>query len=158
MENIEYRGKQKACNVNWIYGQYFKTPITDESTNSEPSAGWYFLTGIERHCISQNGCVFEIDQETIGLFTTKTDKENHKLYSGDIIELLDGTIAEIKYGKYEMYCPYDEEFMINLGFYVKSPRLPLPMPLGPTEDYAIRLGNIYDNPEFLNNLCRTVKE
>lgn len=41
------------------------------------------------------------------------------------------------------------ECMLNVGFYVEAKGFK-PMPLGNTEDYAIKIRNIYENPELLD--------
>ena len=63
--NGEYRGK-RVDNGEWVYGYYFKTPLTDESTGSKPEDGWHFLSGRVRSCIStETGCVYEVNPETV---------------------------------------------------------------------------------------------
>lgn len=54
---------------------------------------------------------------------------------------------EICYGKYAAYCPNDQEYMETVGFYVVSNTTDDAMPLGPTKEYALLLGNVVDNPE-----------
>ena len=52
------------------------------------------------------------------------------------------------------FCPGDKEYMENVGFFVISKDaedlygVSEPMPLGSTEDYAVLVGNIFDNPEL----------
>ena len=75
---IEFRGK--SLEGEWVCGDYFKTPLTDESTNSKPEDGWFFLTDKVRHCISDNGCVYEVDPQTVGQFAEIKD-----YCEGDII-------------------------------------------------------------------------
>lgn len=55
---------------------------------------------------------------------------------------------EICYGKYAAYCPNDEEYMETVGFYMVSNTTDDAMPLGPTKEYALLLGNVVDNPEI----------
>jgi hypothetical protein len=66
MREIKFKGK-RIDNGEWVEGHYFITPLTDEATGSKPEDGWYFLTGRERHCISKNNCVYEIDDSTLCL-------------------------------------------------------------------------------------------
>ena len=63
--------------------------------------------------------------------------------------------SEICYGKYMAFCPADKEMMENVGFFAVSRDtaelygIDTHMPLGMTEDYAILVGNIFDNPELM---------
>lgn len=83
-------------------------------------------------------------------YTDLPDKNGKGICEGDIIELLDGTLAQVCFGNFEGYCPYDQMWMPSVGFYVIGiNRYQKPMPLGPTEDYAVIKGNIYMNPELL---------
>ncbi|MDE6232160.1 MAG: YopX family protein, partial [Lachnospiraceae bacterium] len=96
----------------------------------------------------------EIDPETICLCTGKEDISGKIIYQGDIIEshLSNGQISAlnlvIKYGAYKAYCPEDKEYMDSVGFYAEAEGYQ-DMPIGPTEEYAKVIGNIYDNPELL---------
>jgi uncharacterized phage protein (TIGR01671 family) len=84
MRQITFRAKRKD-NGQWVHGYYFKTPLTDEATGSKHEDGWFFLTGRERHVISQNGCVYEIDPETLGQETGLCDVNGFLIFEGDII-------------------------------------------------------------------------
>ena len=143
---IKFCGK-RIDNGEWVYGAYFCLHHNDERTHIH-----HFIIP-DNMPIPKDKPIGEIQveviPETIELFTSKQDKENHELYSGDVIEMLDGSIALIKYGEFEMYCPIDDMDMDNVGFYVLSPQFDMSMPLGPTESYALKLGNIHDNPELL---------
>ena len=62
---IRFKGK-RIDTGEWVSGYYFKTPLTDENSGTDPEVGWYFLTGKTRHCISnEDGLVFVVDAETI---------------------------------------------------------------------------------------------
>lgn len=62
---IKFRAK-RIDNENFVEGNYFKTPLTDENSGLNTSTGWFFLAdGITRHCIEQNGVAFVIDPETL---------------------------------------------------------------------------------------------
>lgn len=87
-------------------------------------------------------------------FTGKCDISGKKVYEGDIIEShLGGQIIagnmEIKYGTYQAYCPADKCYMDSVGFYAVARGYP-DMPIGPLEDYAKVIGNIFENPELLS--------
>lgn len=94
-KDLQFRGK-RIDNNQWVYGQYFKTPLTDENSGTTPDAGWFFLTGETRHCIVQNCVAFVVDVNTVGLcsgFSQNTEKD---LCEGDIIEI-DGTKMLVYY-------------------------------------------------------------
>ena len=62
---VKFKGR-RIDNNQWVEGYYFKTPLTDENSGTNPVVGWFFLTGIERHCISsENGSVFVIQSDTV---------------------------------------------------------------------------------------------
>lgn len=78
--------------------------------------------------------------------------DTQEIFAGDILKNEDGIIFEVHYGEYQMYCPADRQYMQNIGFYVTSPNYKyhnIVMPLGPTEAYATKIGNIYQTPELL---------
>lgn len=86
--------------------------------------------------------------------THKQDISGADVYEGDFIEShLGGEILDIrmlvKYGAYEAYCPADKCYMENVGFYVEAAGYPQ-MPLGPLQDYAKTIGNIYKNADWLD--------
>lgn len=68
--------------------------------------------------------------------------KNELIEEDTISSVLTDIKMTIKYGEYEAYCPADRAYMKNIGFYVQAEGIP-DMPLGPTEDYAIRIGNKY---------------
>lgn len=92
----------------------------------------------------------EADPETVQRYTGKEDTQGNKLFEGDVIQsLISKTVKmEICYGRYGAYCPYDREYMENIGFFVVANTTDDAMPLGPTENYALLLGNVVDNPEI----------
>lgn len=98
----------------------------------------------------EDGLVAEklVDSNTIGLCTGKKDKNKADIFQGDVLENEAGTRLEVRYGSYLMYCPVDNCMMENVGFYTVADGYYEDMPLGPTEDYAVIIGNIHDNPEL----------
>lgn len=89
-----------------------------------------------------------VEKKTIGLCSGKRDKKGVEIYQGDIIENKQGTRFEVRYGIFVMYCPVDDCMMENIGFYAVAEGYYEDMPLGPTEEYATIIGNIYENPEL----------
>ena len=106
MKEIKFRG-QRVDNKQWVHGFYFKTPLTDEATNSKPEDGWSFLSGRERHCISQGSCVYEVIPETVGQYINITDINNNEYCEGDIYKYENpnygygGNAKEFKYRIFE---------------------------------------------------------
>lgn len=86
--------------------------------------------------------------------TGKPDISGEFVYEGDFIESHQGTqildiLMLVKYGTYEAYCPADEGYMDNVGFYVEAVGYPQ-MPVGPLSDYAKVIGNMWENSEWLD--------
>ena len=103
--------------------------------------------------IIQESCrVLEEGDYILQWSTGRMDITGLEVYEGDVIEShLGGRILAlnmvVKQGNYQMYCPVDEQYMDNVGFYVSAKGLP-DMPLGPVEDYEKVIGNILENPEL----------
>lgn len=86
--------------------------------------------------------------------TGKQDISGEVVYEGDFIESHQGTqildvLMLVKYGTYQAYCPADDAYMDNVGFYVEAVGYPQ-MPLGPLEDYAKVIGNVCENADWLD--------
>lgn len=86
--------------------------------------------------------------------THKADISGVTVYEGDFLESHLGTkvldiLMLVKYGTYEAYCPTDKVYMDNVGFYVEAVGFPQ-MPIGPVEDYAKVIGNVYENADWLD--------
>lgn len=87
--------------------------------------------------------------------TGKQDISCEYIFEGDFIESHQGThildvLMLVKYGTYEAYCPADDDYMENVGFYVEAAGYPQ-MPLGPVTEYAKVIGNICENADMLEN-------
>lgn len=86
------------------------------------------------------------------LNTGKKDISGECVYEGDFIESHQGTqvldiVMQVKYGTYQAYCPTDDDYMDNVGFYVEAEGYPQ-MPLGPTEEYAKVIGNVHEDLDW----------
>lgn len=101
--------------------------------------------------VRKKGTYFIADPNTVGLYSGKKDKKGKEIYSGDILENSSGTRFEVRFGSYAMYCPVDNCMMENVGFYVVADGYYEDMPLGPTEEYALIIGDIFKNPELKVN-------
>lgn len=140
MREILFKAKRKD-NGKWIEGYYQKR---------------YDLLGNEEHLIfhadSYNVWEYaEVDPETLCQFTGRCDKNGKKFWENDIIKYHFGEIyAPIKYGYYQN-C-FDSQKTEHVGFYVDwTGDKCLRKDLGYWIDmvYAMPVGNIFDNPELL---------
>lgn len=123
---IKFRAKNK---IGWIYGYLSYANILNKKVM----------------CIYDgNGdCIVDID--TIGQFTGLHDKNGNEIYEGDIIQL------QCKENKYNCLVGWN----INLGAWcisIDNKCLGV-KPLGEwlREDSFIVIGNIFDNPELLED-------
>lgn len=81
---IRFKGK-RADTGEWVSGYYFKTPLTDENSGTDPEVGWFFLTGETRHCIStEDGVVFVVDPESVCVDCESSD-EHITVCAGDCV-------------------------------------------------------------------------
>lgn len=79
--------------------------------------------------------------------TGKKDSNDTMVFEGDIIENPKGLRMKICYGTYQGFCPVDEAWMDSVGFYARCPEMS-DMPIGPLEEYAVVVGNVYENPDL----------
>ncbi len=137
MMKIKYRGKRKD-NSEWVYGYYVLDTRDSEPriiTNTEYSTGTYF----------QSSLAHRIIPETIGLFTGRKDMNDKEIYQGHLLKSKydgSGSFVEVKYGEHLAYCIHDDEWMTNIGFYVKD-KYGTEMPLGCTESWAVIIGDVH---------------
>lgn len=84
------------------------------------------------------------------LSTEKDDRKGVGVFEGDIIQNPNGMKMIIRYGVWQAYCPVDKAYMDSVGFYAEAPDYPQ-MPVGSLEDYATVIGNIFENPELMED-------
>lgn len=103
----------------------------------------------EDKCVDIEVVGYEVNPDTFCFSTGKVYMNGELAYSGDIFESQScGLKMVIKYGTYQAYCPEDKSYMDSVGFYAEAEGYSQ-MPIGDLNDYALKIGNIYDNPELL---------
>ena len=115
MREILFRGK-RIDNDEWVYGDLVR--IGNKS----------YIT----HCV---------DPDTVGQYTGMTDKNDKKIFEGDILEISTNEYREIE------LVEYDTEENSGYAFSYKAGML-----LGDWDRHYINvIGNIHDNPELLKS-------
>lgn len=139
MKQILFRGK-RVDNGEWVCGYLYRL-----SERLNP-----FIMFINSNAESH-----EVILETVGQFTGLCDKNGNKIFEGDILETAgpDGADYQdvVHFGHFNDDDNHGNEY---IGFYVKSGNYTtslLEMPLG-KHNYCYVIGNIYDNPELLEDI------
>lgn len=117
---------------------------------------YYINWDLEEAEIGIKGSRIKVPLNSICLMknTHKQDVSGRDVYEGDFIESYTGTqIIDlrmlVRYGTYKAFFLAGGVYMNNVGFYLEAERYPQ-MPLGPLEDYAKVIGNMYENAEWLS--------
>lgn len=139
MRQILFRGK-RVDNGEWVCGYLYRL-----SERLNP-----FIMFINSNAESH-----EVILETVGQFTGLCDKNGNKIFEGDILETAgpDGADYQdvVHFGHFNDDDNHGNEY---IGFYVKLGNYTtslLEMPLG-KHNYCYVIGNIYDNPELLEDI------
>ena len=139
MKQILFRGK-RVDNGEWVCGYLYRL-----SERLNP-----FIMFINSNAESH-----EVIPDTVGQFTGLCDKNGNKIFEGDILETAgpDGADYQdvVHFGHFNDDDNHGNEY---IGFYVKSGNYTtslLEMPLG-EHNYCYIIGNIYDNPELLEDI------
>lgn len=139
MIEIKFRGK-RIDNGKWAYGDYFKTPLSDENSGVSNGDGWFFLSdGTERHCIGQEGVSFVVDPKTIGQYTGLKDRNGVEIYHGDILKTETDKNMVVGWSpKYASFC-IDRKGWAFVHYFNE----------GCDPEYVEVIGNKYDNSDLL---------
>ena len=126
---IKYRAKRKDTGA-FIYGWYVECPF----------GRWPVTPAIIDSELARSGHYepVEIDDETLGQYTGLRDKNGKEIYEGDIVT---GWFDHEKITGYIFYGS-------DAKFYIERNGL-FGIGLNNAQDWTEVIGNIYENPEFL---------
>lgn len=133
MREIKFRGKNIGTN-EWVYG-YFGEKLNVETEEIDS----YIIT--PTYTPSTDSSYFTDNQvvhETVGQYTGLKDKKGVEIYERDITINRYGTTSVVEYH--------------NFGFRLDNGFLKTPLYKFNSNDKLEVIGNIYDNPELLENL------
>ena len=121
-----FRGKS-TWNGEWIKGNFIKMGFTTRD-------------GICEYTVAEEGCYpVKVAPETVGQYINFNDKNDTRIFDGDIVEFDDDKIGVITYDK-------DEACWV-----VKSSNYVYTFSIFHSSDLEI-IGNIHDNPELLEEV------
>ena len=142
-----FRAK-RTDNGEWVEGYIFRLKTTTAKYKNKDR--YFIFTGeFDVTGLFPNFVRYEVDPSTICKCTGKEYMDSDIAYEGDIFESqVSGDLMILRYGTYQAYCPADKCYMDSVGFYAECKGYP-DMPIGDLQEYAIKRGNIFDNPELL---------
>ena len=134
-EKYLFRGK-RTDNGEWVEG-YYASQSNYSCTNRKTI---HFILRDECRDIGMGGLeYYEVDPETVGQYTGSTDKNGKKIFEGDVVRAITH-LTEI----------YVEAVTFKNGaFWYKNWSW---VKFGFKFEKAEVIGNIYDNPELLNEV------
>ena len=146
MREIIFRGK-RLDNGEWVAsGNLLHADDNGKHSYYIPVYGDRFGTVEDEHdniLSIEYGTFYKVDPATVGQYTGLPDKNDVKIFEGDIIRCHTGRIVEVRFGQH-----YDEENeSFAYGWFVVDDDGALSL----GEEWAGHevIGNIYDNPELL---------
>lgn len=141
MREILFRGKRKD-NGEWVYGFYCYNPLMKRAE----------IFSFDETRIY----VYEVIPETVGRFTNSTDKNGKKIFEDDILNnewcFACGN-SVVKFGTYKTLDMTGKYQQGHLGFHLEhtheADKRSMRMDLMFFANKGEIVGNIHDNPEFL---------
>lgn len=135
MREILFRGKS-VYNEEWFYGDL----LTHEDVTQDSIE-------IRDYINRRQSPVF---RDTVGQYTGFTDENGTKIFEGDILKVLGGPqnvhggfFGEVRFDVHDqatcLYAPGTSKHIDDFGNYGR-------------EDYVEVIGNLYDNPELLEEI------
>lgn len=141
MREILFRGK-RVSNGEWVEGRLFG----DEAI--VPKGQPFLINENYLELIEDIEC-FEVEADTVGQYTGLTDKNDKKIFEGDIIEGVYQQIFVVEYGRHDLdCCNCCYESHDALGFYMKNKFGRAQSDEEVWEDIEV-IGNIHDNPKLV---------
>ena len=122
MREILFRGKRKD-NGEWVQGYLYRS--------SEKLNPFIMLK-------SEKGASYEVNADTVGQYTSLTDKNGTKIFEGDIVKYGDtvhNVVFEQRNGTAYFGLVYSTLETLSFGYYQDLKQIEV-------------IGNIYDNPEL----------
>lgn len=131
------QGYVEAPENTWVYGYYTEASCIVES-------------GVP--CIQTNVNDYLVDRNTVGEFIGKTDHTGKDIYEGDIVQMPTYTACGMA-----MVCDGHENYVITFdkccgAFYAEALHTHDCLSLDELDIEAKIIGNIYDNPELLQDI------
>lgn len=141
MREILFRGKRKD-NGEWVFGDLIRNLIYDGREKEMRIGDIYFEHNGDIH----GTAVYKVIPETVGQFTGLTDKNGTKIFEGDIVKyygICKPIIGVVKICEEDFSGLYGvcEAFTDGSGTSLLKSKI----------DCQV-VGNIYDNPELLEEL------
>lgn len=138
MREILFRGRKP--NGEWVEGGIWiendETYIISKVRYIPDTRDWDTLEYYEKHLVYKYGKVY-VDSKTIGQYTGVKDKNDNKIFEGDIVKLDDS--LDTKQKNFEVKFAYGQ-------FYIGINK---PLAYASVRDSCDIIGNIHDNPELL---------
>ena len=143
MRKILFRGK-RADNSEWEYGDLWCNPYGKRVVCIVSPINDQGTTGGN-----------EVDPETVGQFTGLTDKNGVKIFEGDIVQLTD-RCNDFEWKAVVIFGNPDRAYCWGWNFvpideYKGTTDILLWVEMEDSGAYCEVIGNIYDNPELLEN-------